>query len=43
MKISSIVFSRNDGFKEDKRCLAHFLACLETFDEVIYVDWNSDV
>jgi hypothetical protein len=43
MKVSSIVFSRNDGFKEDKRCLAHFLACLETFDEVVYVDWNSDV
>lgn len=42
MKVSSIVFSRNDGFKEDKRCIAHFLACLETFDEVIYVDWNSD-
>tara|TARA_R110002153_G_scaffold258610_1_gene418071 strand:+ start:636 stop:1526 length:891 start_codon:yes stop_codon:yes gene_type:complete len=43
MKISSIVFSRNDGFKDDKRCLAHFLSCLETFDEVIYVDWNSDI
>lgn len=42
MKITSIVFSRNDGFKDDKRCIAHFLACLETFDEVIYVDWNSD-
>jgi hypothetical protein len=42
MKISSIVFSRNDGFKDDKRCLAHFLSCLETFDEIIYIDWNSD-
>jgi|TARA_B110000908_G_scaffold62915_1_gene76456 hypothetical protein len=42
MKITSIVFSRNDGFKDDKRCIAHFLACLETFDEIIYVDWNSD-
>lgn len=43
MKVSSIVFSRNDGFKEDKRCIAHFLSCLETFDEVVYIDWNSDV
>ena len=42
MKIASVVFSRNDGFKDDKRCLAHFLSCLETFDEIIYVDWNSD-
>jgi hypothetical protein len=42
MKVASIVFSRNDGFKDDKRCLTHFLSCLDTFDEVIYVDWNSD-
>jgi hypothetical protein len=40
--IASVMFSRNDGFKDDKRCLAHFLACLETFDEIIYIDWNSD-
>jgi hypothetical protein len=40
--IASIVFSRNDGFKDDKRCISHFLSCLETFDEIIYIDWNSD-
>ena len=40
--IASVMFSRNDGFKDDKRCLAHFLSCLETFDELIYIDWNSD-
>jgi len=42
MKIASVMFSRNDGFKDDKRCLMHFLSCLETFDEIIYIDWNSD-
>jgi hypothetical protein len=42
MKIASVMFSRNDGFKDDKRCITHFLSCLETFDELIYIDWNSD-
>jgi hypothetical protein len=42
MKVASIMFSRNDGFKDDKRCITHFLSCLETFDEIIYIDWNSD-
>ncbi len=41
-KIASVMFSRNDDFKDDKRCIAHFLSCLETFDEIIYIDWNSD-
>lgn len=40
--VASVMFSRNDGFKDDKRCIMHFLSCLETFDEVIYIDWNSD-
>ena len=41
--VASVMFSRNDGFKDDKRCITHFLSCLETFDEVIYIDWNSDI
>jgi hypothetical protein len=42
MKVASVMFSRNDDFKDDKRCITHFLSCLETFDEIIYIDWNSD-
>tara|TARA_Y100001972_G_scaffold125156_1_gene175790 strand:- start:4170 stop:5054 length:885 start_codon:yes stop_codon:yes gene_type:complete len=41
MKTTSIVIGRNDGYKDDKRCIIHLLSCLETFDEVIYVDWNT--
>lgn len=41
MKTTSITVCRNDGYKDDKRGLIHFLSALETFDEVIYIDWNS--
>ncbi len=41
MKLSVITFSRNDGYKENERFLAHMKALLDTFDEVNYVDWNS--
>lgn len=41
INISSVVLGRNDNYKDDKRCLIHLLSSLETFDEVIYVDWNS--
>ena len=39
---SFILCSRNDGYKEKERFLIHLTTLLETFDEVIYVDWNSE-
>jgi hypothetical protein len=42
MKTSFILYSRNDGYKEKERFLIHLKTALETFDEVIYIDWNSD-
>lgn len=41
MKLSVITFNRNDGYKERERFIIHLRYLLETFDEVIYVDWNS--
>jgi hypothetical protein len=41
MKTAAIVSSRNDGYKEKERLIIHLTSLLETFDEVIYVDWNS--
>jgi FkbM family methyltransferase len=40
-KTACIVFGRNDGYKEAERFVIHLTTLLETFDEVIYVDWNS--
>jgi len=42
MKTTFILYSRNDGYKEKERFLIHLKTILETFDEIIYVDWNSD-
>jgi len=41
-KTCVITCGRNDGYKEDERFLIHLTKMLETFDEVIYVDWNSE-
>lgn len=41
-KTCVIVFGRNDGYKEKERFLIHITKMLETFDEVIYIDWNSE-
>jgi FkbM family methyltransferase len=41
-KTAVITFGRNDGYKEKERFATHLSTMLETFDEVIYVDWNSD-
>jgi hypothetical protein len=41
-KTCGIICARNDGYKEDERFLIHLNKMLETFDEVIYVDWNSE-
>ena len=42
MKTAFILYSRNDGYKEKERFLIHVKTILETFDELIYVDWNSE-
>ena len=42
MKIASIVVNRNDGYKDFERGLIHFKSMIRSFDEVNYVDWNSD-
>jgi hypothetical protein len=42
MKTAFILYSRNDGYKEKERFLIHVQTILETFDELIYVDWNSE-
>ena len=41
MKTAVILFSRNDGYKEDDRVVTCINSMVETFDEVWYVDWNS--
>jgi len=41
-KTCVITCGRNDGYKENERFLIHLTKMLETFDEIIYVDWNSD-
>lgn len=40
-KTCVIVFGRNDGYKEEERFYIHLTTMLETFDEVVYIDWNS--
>lgn len=40
-KTAVILFGRNDGYKEKERFVTHVTTMLETFDEVVYVDWNS--
>jgi hypothetical protein len=42
MKTAVITFSRNDGYKEKERFAIHLKTLLDTFDEVNYVDWNSE-
>lgn len=41
MKTAAIVYSRNDGYKEDERVIVCLNSMIETFDEVWYIDWNS--
>jgi FkbM family methyltransferase len=40
-KTAVVVFGRNDDYKERERFTIHIKTMLDTFDEVIYVDWNS--
>ena len=42
MKIASVVVNRNDGYKDFERGLIHFKSMVKSFDEVNYIDWNSE-
>jgi hypothetical protein len=42
MKTAALLYGRNDGYKENERLIIHINSLLETFDEVHYLDWNSD-
>jgi len=42
MKTAALVYGRNDDYKENERLIVHINSLLETFDEVLYLDWNSD-
>jgi hypothetical protein len=42
MKTAVITTSRNDGYKETERFAIHLNTLLDTFDEVNYIDWNSE-
>ena len=42
MKTAALTIGRNDGYKENDRVVLHLTSLLETFDEVYYIDWNSD-
>lgn len=41
MKTAALIYGRNDGYKEDERLVVHINSLLHTFDEVLYLDWNS--
>jgi len=42
MKTAALIYGRNDGYKENERLIVHINSLLNTFDEVLYLDWNSD-
>jgi len=41
MKTAALLYVRNDGYKENERVIACLSSMLDTFDEVILLDWNS--
>jgi hypothetical protein len=42
METKGVVFGcRNDGYKEDERIITCLTSMVETFDEVLFCDWNS--
>lgn len=41
MKTAALLYVRNDGYKEDERVVVCLTSMLDTFDEVILLDWNS--
>ena len=40
-KTSILMGCRNDGYKEDERIIACLNSMVDTFDEVLFCDWNS--
>jgi len=40
-KTAVLLTGRNDDYKEKERFIIHLTKMLETFDEVVYIDWNS--
>ena len=41
MKTAALLYVRNDGYKEKERVIVCLSSMLDTFDEVILLDWNS--
>ena len=41
MKTAALLYVRNDGYKENERVITCLSSMLDTFDEVILLDWNS--
>ena len=41
MKTAALLYVRNDGYKENERVIACLSSMLDTFNEVILLDWNS--
>lgn len=41
MITSALLYGRNDGYKENERIVVCLESMLETFDEVMFLDWNS--
>lgn len=41
MKTAALLYVRNDGYKENERVIVCLSSMLDTFDEVILLDWNS--
>ena len=41
MKTAAILYVRNDDYKENERVIVTLSSMLDTFDEVILLDWNT--
>jgi len=41
MKTAALLYVRNDDYKEDERVIVTLSSMLDTFDEVILLDWNT--
>lgn len=41
MKTAALLYVRNDNYKEDERVIVCLTSMLDTFDEVMIVDWNT--
>lgn len=43
MKTAALLYLRNDNYKENERVVITIKSMLETFDEVMLLDWNSPI